>query len=69
MLKSTAVISAVDHGSTSQPSKDNGMLLRGEVDPWETSSLNNSLLLLGLEKRSLQKLCFPTVFSYVFGKT
>ena len=29
--------------------------LRGEVDPWETSPLNNSPLLPGLEKRGLPK--------------
>jgi hypothetical protein len=34
-------------------------LLRGEVDPWETSPLNNSPLLTGLEKRYCQKCCFP----------
>ena len=33
-------------------------LLRGEVDPWETSPLNNSPLLTGLEKRYCQKILF-----------
>ena len=34
-------------------------LLRGEVDPWETSPLNNSPLLTGWEKRYFTKYCFP----------
>ena len=34
-------------------------LLRGEVDSWETSPLNNSPLLTGLEKRYSPKCCFP----------
>ena len=66
MLKLSAVISALYHASTSQTLKDNAVLLRGEVDPWEASSLNNPLLLPGPEKPSFPKLCFPMGFSLIY---
>ena len=46
----------------------NARLLRGEVDPWETSSLNNPLLLLGLENSTLP-ICGFTIVKTLWENT